>query len=141
MKWKQDTYHLELVICFWAVAEGQDVITNVSERVSAKRDQSPPGKLENKTQVGVQIRESGVNMSCLLPLGKKAMPPLKLHCHRVLLCKDARRRGEMFRTTGSVKFWTVSGRVMGSHWKRRARYMVVVMPKKVAASVARVMVG
>lgn len=79
-------------------------------------------------------------MGFLLLLGKKVKPPLKLNCHRVLLCIDARRRGEVFRTTGSVKFWTVSGRVMGSHWKRRARYMVVVMPKKAAASVARVMV-
>lgn len=59
----RNMYHLELVVCFWAVAEGQDVITNVSERVGAKRDQSPPGELENKTHGGVRIRKNGVTIS------------------------------------------------------------------------------
>ena len=47
--------------------------------------------------------------------------------------------GAVWRTTGRVNSWTVLGRVMGSHWKSKARYIVAVMPKKVAASVARVM--
>ena len=39
------TYHLELVIGLRAVAEGQDVVSNVAETVGSECDQYPPRKL------------------------------------------------------------------------------------------------
>lgn len=45
---KMKTYDLEFIVGFWAIAESQDVVSNVAETVRAEGDQGPPGKLVEK---------------------------------------------------------------------------------------------
>ena len=45
---KMKTYDLKFIVGFWAIAESQDVVSNVAETVRAEGDQGPPGKLVEK---------------------------------------------------------------------------------------------
>lgn len=45
---KVSTYDLEFIVGFWAIAERQDVVSNVAETVRAESDQGPPGQLVEK---------------------------------------------------------------------------------------------
>lgn len=48
-------YHLKFVVGFRAVAEGQDVISDVSKTVSAKADQGPPRKLIARKKMSERV--------------------------------------------------------------------------------------